>query len=68
MDIVWLLVTGGGLLFAWQSGLLDQAGQAIVDATKPKAGFAKHRRHGKEVLIPVTVPIVTQPRMRLTVT
>lgn len=62
-DILNLAIVGGGLYLAYSTGLLDQAGQALVNATGPKSqGYAKHR-HRREILIPI-IPV--QPRMRLT--
>lgn len=66
-DILNLAIVGGGLYLAYSTGLLDQAGQALVNATGPKQqqGYAKHHKHRREILIPeVIVPV--QPRMRLT--
>lgn len=63
-QILYVGLVGAGLYLAWSGGFLDQAGQALVNATAGKQqGFAKHHRHRKEILVPI-VPV--QPRMRLT--
>lgn len=79
MDLVYLLVVGGGLVLAWQSGILDQAGQAIVNATQKgqQQGYARERiiggRRRREIIYPEVIepyPIVepvVRPRMRLTI-
>jgi hypothetical protein len=71
-QILYVGIVGVGLYFAWTSGLLDKAGQGIVDATAPKGGFAKHH---KKVRIIEPLPVIIEqpipaggikPRMRLT--
>jgi hypothetical protein len=76
-EILYMGITAVAVYFAWQYGLLDQAGQMIVQATAPKQGFAKEhgRRHERRpVIIAPPEPIIEYPgipdvkhRMRMTI-
>lgn len=72
MEILYLGLTAGAVYLAWQTGLLDQAGQQLVQATAKKqpAGWAKSKaRHPKTITIleqPLTVPSHPK-RIRMTI-
>ena len=68
-QILYVGLVGGGLYLAYTTGLLDQAGQAIVTATQPKqaSGWAKKHKKVIEILEqPLMVPSHPK-RIRMTI-